>query len=151
VLLARGARRVVAIDVGRGQLDWRLRTDPRVTCLEGLNARRLAPTDLPADARAFDLIVIDVSFISLTHIVPVLPPLLRAGGHAIALVKPQFEAGRREVGKGGIIRDPAVQARVVEEVAGAAARVGLVRLAVEPSPILGAEGNREYLLLLRRT
>jgi 23S rRNA (cytidine1920-2'-O)/16S rRNA (cytidine1409-2'-O)-methyltransferase len=149
VLLARGAARVVALDVGRGQIAWRLRTDPRVTVIEGLNARALRPADLPADLRTFDLVTIDVSFISLRHILPVVPPLLAPGAHVIALVKPQFEAGRREVRTGGIVRDPVVHERVLAEVAGEALRLGLERLAVEPSPILGAAGNREFLLLLR--
>jgi 23S rRNA (cytidine1920-2'-O)/16S rRNA (cytidine1409-2'-O)-methyltransferase len=151
VLLSRGARTVVAIDVGRGQLDWRLRTDPRVIAIEGLNARRLTPDDLPAGARAFDLVVIDVSFISLAHILPVVPALLAPGGRVVALVKPQFEAGRGEVGRGGIVRDPAVHARVLDEVTAAASRVGLERAGLVPSPITGAEGNREFLLLLTRS
>lgn len=150
VLLQRGARRVVAIDVGHGQLEWRLRTDPRVLPLEGVNARRLQPDDLPPDARLFDLITIDVSFISLRHILPQAPALLQPGGRVIALVKPQFEAGREEVGKGGIVRDPAVHERVVAEIARAAGEVGLEREAMEPSPIEGTEGNREFFLLFRR-
>ena len=148
VLLARGATRVVALDVGSGQLDWRLRTDARVVCLEGINARYLTPEQLPVDARRFDVITIDASFISLTHLLPVLPPLLVPGGRAVVLVKPQFEAGREDVGPGGIVRDPAIHARVVEAVEDAARRVGLTALAVEPSPITGAEGNREFLMLL---
>ncbi len=148
VLLTRGAARVVAIDVGHNQLDWRLRQDPRVLCLEGVNARHLAPTDLPADTRAFDIITIDVSFISLAQILPVVPPLLKPGGRVVALVKPQFEAGRGDVGAGGIVTDPAVHARVIEDVTRAAHRIGLDRLALEPSPVTGAEGNREFLLLL---
>jgi 23S rRNA (cytidine1920-2'-O)/16S rRNA (cytidine1409-2'-O)-methyltransferase len=147
VLLARGARRVVAVDVGTGQLDWKLRTDPRVVCLERVNARYLAPDDLPEDARSFDLITMDVSFISLKLVLPVVPALLAGNGRAIALVKPQFEAGRDEVGAGGIVRDPSVHARVIEAVAASALQVGLTRLALEPSPITGAEGNREFLLL----
>lgn len=150
VLLARGARRVVAVDVGSGQLDWKLRTDPRVVCLERVNARYLTPADLPPDAREFDLVTIDVSFISLGLVLPVVPPLLAADGRVIALVKPQFEAGREDVGPGGIVRDPAVHARVVDAVAAHAHRVGLTRLAVEPSPITGAEGNREFLMLVGR-
>ena len=150
VLLSRGARRVVALDVGRAQLDWRLRTDPRVVTIEGLNARHLSPDDLPGDARVFELIVIDVSFISLAHILPVVPPLLVPEGRVIALVKPQFEAGRIEVGRGGIVRDAVVHARVLEEVSAAAARIGLERVAVVPSPITGAEGNQEFLMLLRQ-
>lgn len=148
VLLARGAARVVAIDVGTAQLDWRLRTDPRVVCLEGVNARHLTPDLLPVDARRFGIVTIDVSFISLAHILPAVPGLLAPGGRVVALVKPQFEAGRDEVGAGGIVRDPAVHARVIETAAEAAHRVGLVRIGVEPSPITGAEGNREFLMLL---
>jgi 23S rRNA (cytidine1920-2'-O)/16S rRNA (cytidine1409-2'-O)-methyltransferase len=148
VLLERGASRVVALDVGHNQLDWRLRNDPRVVCLEGVNARYLKPDDLPADLRTFDIVTIDVSFISLSLILPVVPPLLSAGSRVVALVKPQFEAGRGEVGKGGIVRDEDVHARVIDEVSAAAHRVGLERLAVAPSPVTGAEGNREFLLLL---
>ena len=149
VLLRRGAARVVALDVGHGQLDWGLRTDPRVVVLERVNARNLTPDDLPADARVFSIITIDVSFISLRLILPQIPPLLAPGADVIALVKPQFEAGRREVGKGGIVRDAAVQARVVEEVADAAVALGLTRAGVCESPITGMEGNHEYLLHVR--
>ena len=148
VMLARGAARVVALDVGTAQLDWKLRSDPRVVSLEGINARYLTAAMLPADAQCFDIITIDTSFISLSHILPVVPPLLAADGHVVALVKPQFEAGRHEVGAGGIVRDPAVHARVIEAVTTAALQVGLVRIGVEPSPITGAEGNREFLMLL---
>lgn len=148
VLLARGAAHVVAVDVGQGQLDWRLRTDPRVLCLDGLNARYLTPDQLPADHRRFDVVTIDVSFISLSHILPVVPLLLADHGRVIALVKPQFEAGREEVGRGGIVRDPEVHARTIRDVAAAAHRVGLSDLAVEPSPVTGAQGNREFLMLL---
>jgi 23S rRNA (cytidine1920-2'-O)/16S rRNA (cytidine1409-2'-O)-methyltransferase len=147
VLLHRGARLVVALDVGRGQIDWRLRNDPRVIVIERMNARRLRSEDLPDHARAFDLITVDVSFISLRHVFPVLPPLLLPGGRVVVLVKPQFEAGRREIGKGGIVRDPAVHARVLADTQETAAAVGLVRDATEPSPIEGAEGNREFLML----
>jgi 23S rRNA (cytidine1920-2'-O)/16S rRNA (cytidine1409-2'-O)-methyltransferase len=148
VLLQRGVVHVVALDVGHGQLDWRLRNDPRVHVIEGLNARFLRPEDLPAHTRTFDLIVIDVSFISLRYILPVLPALLRPDARVIALVKPQFEAGRAEVGKGGIVRDPAVHERVIDEITQSAHQVGLERLALAPSPIRGAEGNMEFLLLL---
>ena len=151
VLLTRGARRVVAVDVGTNQLDWKLRTDPRVVCLERVNARHLSPGDLPEDARVFDVVTIDVSFISLTLVLPVVPALLAEAGRIVALVKPQFEAGREEVGAGGIVRDPAVHARVVEAVSAAAHQVGLTRLGLEPSPITGAEGNREFLMLLGRS
>jgi 23S rRNA (cytidine1920-2'-O)/16S rRNA (cytidine1409-2'-O)-methyltransferase len=148
-LLQRGAARVVALDVGHGQLDWKLRNDPRVVVIERVNARTLTADRLPPDARAFDIVTIDVSFISLRHIFPVLPPLLAPGADVVALVKPQFEAGRTEVGKGGIVRDEAVRARVVEEVAAAADALGLRRAGDTVSPIEGMEGNREYLLHLK--
>lgn len=148
VLLHHGAARVIAIDVGHNQIDWKLRQDPRVVVREGLNARYLTPDDLPADARAFDIVTIDVSFISLAHILPVLPPLLKSTSRVVALVKPQFEAGRDDVGKGGIVRDPAIHERVIADVTRSAAEVGLKRLGLEPSPIEGAEGNREFLLCL---
>jgi 23S rRNA (cytidine1920-2'-O)/16S rRNA (cytidine1409-2'-O)-methyltransferase len=148
VLLANGAARVVALDVGEGQLDWRLRTDPRVVCLERVNARYLTPEMLPVNARRFDLVTADVSFISLRHILPAIPPLLARGGRVVVLVKPQFEAGRHEVGAGGVVRDVTVQQRTIETVADAALQVGLTRVAVEPSPVTGAEGNREFLMLL---
>jgi len=148
VLLRRGAARVVALDVGHGQLDWRLRNDPRVIVRERTNARTLTADALPDDARSFDIVTIDVSFISLGQILPVVPPLLALGADIVALVKPQFEAGRAEVGKGGIVRDPAVQARVVEEVVERALELGLTRAGVTESPITGMEGNREFLLHL---
>jgi 23S rRNA (cytidine1920-2'-O)/16S rRNA (cytidine1409-2'-O)-methyltransferase len=150
VMLQRGARRVVALDVGHGQLDWKLRSDARVLVIERLNARLLTPEQLPDDARVFDLVTIDVSFISLRHILPVVPALLAPGAGVVALVKPQFEAGRAEVGTGGIVRDPAVQARVIEEVTAAADALGLQRAGLTASPIEGMEGNREFLLHLRR-
>jgi 23S rRNA (cytidine1920-2'-O)/16S rRNA (cytidine1409-2'-O)-methyltransferase len=146
VLLRRGARRVVALDVGHGQLDWGLRNDPRVVVLEGFNARTLTPADL---AGPVDVVTIDVSFISLKHILPQLPPLLADGADIIALVKPQFEAGREEVGKGGLVKDPAVHERVIAEVTRAAEAVGLACMAVVSSPITGATGNQEFLLHLR--
>ncbi len=145
VLLTRGATRVVALDVGHGQIDWTLRNDPRVVVIEHFNARHLQPTDLPGSV---DIVAIDVSFISLRHILPVVPPLLRPGADVIALVKPQFEAGRSEIRK-GVIRDEAVQSRVVGEVSAAAREVGLKPVASTPSPITGAKGNVEFLLHLR--
>ena len=151
VMLTRGARRVLALDVGTNQLDWKLRSDPRVVSLEGTNARYLTPEMLPEDLRTFDLVSIDVSFISLSHILPVVPRLLAPHGRVIALVKPQFEAGRSEVGTGGIVRDPEVHRRVIEAVATSALQVGLIRRSVEPSPVTGAEGNREFLMLLAPT
>lgn len=141
-LLQRGAARVVALDVGHGQLDWKLRQDPRVEVRENVNARYLQPADFAAP---FDLVVADVSFISLTKILPVAPALLRPGAIVITLIKPQFEVGREEVGRGGIVRDEAAQRRVVEEVSQCAAALGLRMRGVIDSPILGADGNREFL------
>jgi 23S rRNA (cytidine1920-2'-O)/16S rRNA (cytidine1409-2'-O)-methyltransferase len=145
VLLKRGATRVVALDVGHGQIDWTLRNDPRVVVIEHFNARHLTPADLPGPV---DIVTIDVSFISLRQILPVVPPLLRPAADVIALVKPQFEAGRGESRK-GVIRDAAVQSRVVDEVSAAAREVGLHPVASTPSPITGAKGNVEVLLHLR--
>ncbi|HYN84636.1 MAG TPA: TlyA family RNA methyltransferase [Pyrinomonadaceae bacterium] len=146
-LLQRGARRVVAVDVGRNQLDYRLRTDPRVEVREGVNARHLAPEDF---GEQFDLAVMDVSFISATKVLPAVVTLLRAGGRAIVLVKPQFEVGRGEVGRGGVVRDPEKHARVVAEVGGAAERLGLAARGVVTSPIRGADGNTEFLALYEK-
>jgi 23S rRNA (cytidine1920-2'-O)/16S rRNA (cytidine1409-2'-O)-methyltransferase len=145
VLLKRGAAHVVALDVGHGQIDWRLRNDPRVLVIERFNARRLTPGDLPGRV---DIVTIDVSFISLRQILPAVPPVLAPGADVVALVKPQFEAGRAEVRK-GIIRDPAIQARVLDEVAVAAGEVGLRRAGSTTSPITGQKGNVEFLLHLR--
>ena len=145
VLLQRGATRVIALDVGHGQLDWTLRNDPRVLTIEHFNARSLTPADLPGRV---DIVCIDVSFISLRQILPVVPPLLRPGADVIALVKPQFEAGRREVRK-GVIHDVAIHARVVGEIRDAATAVGLTTSASVPSPITGQKGNIEFLLHLR--
>src|SRR5262245_46072785 len=141
-LLQRGAARVVAIDVGRGQLDWRLRQDSRGELRENVNARYLSPDDF---TDRFDLGAVDVSFISLTRILPVIPPLLLAPAFVITLIKPQFEVGREEVGKGGIVRDETAQRRVVEEITSFAAGLGMRPLEVIDSPILGADGNREFL------
>jgi 23S rRNA (cytidine1920-2'-O)/16S rRNA (cytidine1409-2'-O)-methyltransferase len=146
-LLQRGARRVVALDVGHNQIDWRLRNDSRVEVREGVNARHLAPEDF---GERFDLVVMDVSFISATKVMPALVPLMTDGGSLIVLVKPQFEVGRGEVGKGGVVRDAAQHARVVEEVSRAARGLGLTVGGVIDSPILGAEGNKEFLALYGR-
>lgn len=145
VLRQRGAARIVALDVGYGQIDWQLRTDPRVIVIEGFNARALTVDALPGPV---DIVVIDVSFISLRQILPVVPPLLRPGADVVALVKPQFEAGRAEVRK-GVVRDPAVHLRVINEVSAAAREVGLTPVASVPSPITGAKGNQEFFLHLR--
>jgi 23S rRNA (cytidine1920-2'-O)/16S rRNA (cytidine1409-2'-O)-methyltransferase len=149
VLLRRGAVKVVALDVGHGQLDWKLRNDPRVVVLERINARTVTAEQLPADARSFAIATMDVSFISARQVLPAIVPLLDRGADVVVLVKPQFEAGRGEVGKGGLVRDPLVHARVVDEVAAAASALGLTRLALADSPITGSEGNREFLLHLR--
>jgi 23S rRNA (cytidine1920-2'-O)/16S rRNA (cytidine1409-2'-O)-methyltransferase len=147
VLLRRGAASVVALDVGRAQLDWRLRTDPRVLVREGVNARALTPDDVPHHV---SVVTIDVSFISLKHILPALPPFLEPNADIVALVKPQFEAGREEVGKHGIVSDPAVHDAVIARVTEYATAAGLARVAMTPSPITGATGNQEFFLHLRR-
>jgi 23S rRNA (cytidine1920-2'-O)/16S rRNA (cytidine1409-2'-O)-methyltransferase len=149
VLLARGARHVVALDVGHGQLDWRIRQDTRVTVIERVNARALTADRLPESARRFGVVTIDVSFISLGMVLPAVRVFLEPGGDVVALVKPQFEAGRDEVGRGGLVEDPAVHARVVREVGLAAERLGLAVVGATPSPITGVEGNREFFLHLR--
>jgi 23S rRNA (cytidine1920-2'-O)/16S rRNA (cytidine1409-2'-O)-methyltransferase len=145
VLLRRGARHVVALDVGHGQFDWRLRNDPRVLVIEGVNARHLVPAQLPG---LVDIVTIDVSFISLRLVLPAVPAVLRAGANVVALVKPQFEAGRDEVGRGGLVLDPEVRQRVIADVSAAAAAIGLAPHGMTPSPITGAAGNQEYLLHL---
>jgi 23S rRNA (cytidine1920-2'-O)/16S rRNA (cytidine1409-2'-O)-methyltransferase len=149
VLLQRGARHVVALDVGHDQLHWKIRSDPRVTVIEHFNARDLTRADLPDLGTGADLVTIDVSFISLRHIFPVLPALLAPGASVVALVKPQFEAGRKDVGKGGLVTDPAIHARVIDEATAAAAEVGFERLGLVPSPVTGAHGNQEFLMHLR--
>ena len=149
VWLQRGARHVIALDVGHSQLHWKVRSDPRVTVIENTNARYLAPGGLPDVGGPITRVSIDVSFISLRHIFAVLPPLIARGSDIVALVKPQFEAGRKDVGKGGLVQDPDVHARVVSDVTMAAAEVGLKRIAMIDSPITGAEGNREFLLHLK--
>lgn len=146
VLLRRGAASVVALDVGHGQLDWTLRNNPRVIVREGVNARNLRVGDLPHHA---DLVTIDVAFISLSYILPTLPPLLARGADVVALVKPQFEAGRHDVGRGGLVTDPAIHEAVVARVTADAAAAGFTRVGFTPSPITGASGNREFFLHLR--
>lgn len=146
-LLQRGARRVYAIDVGYGQLDAGLRQDPRVVVMERCNARNLALDALP---EACSLAVMDLSFISLTKVVPAVLPHLEPGGRLLALVKPQFEAGRELVGKGGIVRDEEVRRRVVEETVAALAALGLEPLALCDSPVRGARGNLETFALFAK-
>ena len=143
-LLQRGALRVVTVDVGRNQLDWRLRNDPRVVVREGVNARYLKSDDFDG---LFDLAVMDVSFISATKVMPAIVNLLTDTGRLITLIKPQFEVGRGEVGRGGIVRDPEKHARVVEEVNSAATNLGLGVGDVIKSPLRGADGNVEFLAL----
>jgi 23S rRNA (cytidine1920-2'-O)/16S rRNA (cytidine1409-2'-O)-methyltransferase len=145
-LLQRGAARVWAIDVGHGQLDWKIRNDPRVVVREGLNARALPPAEFP---EKFDLAVCDASFISTTMLIPAMVPLLKTGGEMILLVKPQFEVERGQVGKGGIVREPELHQAACGRVRGAAEAQGFATDIIE-SPILGAEGNREFLLYARR-
>ncbi len=143
-LLQHGAKKVFAVDVGHNQIDWRLRNDPRVEVREGVNARYLEPKDFP---QKFDLVVVDVSFISVTKVLPALIPLIRKSGAIITLIKPQFEVGRGEVGSGGIVRDEMKRSRAVEEVNEAAKALGLTVANVIESPIQGAEGNVEFLAL----
>ncbi len=146
-LLQRGARRVYALDVGYGQLDFTLRGDPRVVVMERVNARYLEPGAIPERC---GLITVDVSFISVLKVAPALRPVLVPGGLLLALLKPQFEAGRRLVGKGGVVRDPAVRRRVVRERAAELAALGLQPLGIVDSRVAGAKGNRESFVLLRR-
>jgi len=145
-LLQHGAARVWALDVGHNQLVWRLRQDPRVVVLEGVNARSLDPEQFPV---RFDLATIDVSFISLTKILPALGSCLSGAADCIALIKPQFEVGKGEVGRGGIVTDPAKHRRVLNEIKDAAIRLGFSPTGLIESPIPGAEGNREFLMHLK--
>lgn len=150
--LQAGAADVVCVDVGRAQLHAKLRADPRVTNLEQVNARHLRPADLPRPD--YDAIVMDLSFISLKAVLPAVWPCLRPGGVLVALVKPQFEAGKAEVDKGrGVIRDPAVQEATLTAVRdfALAELPGASLVGTMDSPITGADGNREFLLVLRRT
>jgi len=145
-LLQRGAARVYALDVGYGQLDARLRQDPRVVVMERINARHLAPQDLPEPV---SLVTVDVSFISLAKVVPALLPHLAPGGLLLPMIKPQFEAGRGQVGKGGILRDEARREQVVQAAAASLAGLGLTLLGRFDSPVAGMGGNREAFVLLR--
>ena len=147
-LLQHGARGVVAIDVGHNQLDWRLRNDPRVDAREGVNARYLKPEDF---AERFDLAVMDLSFISATKVLPAVISLLTEAGRIITLIKPQFEVGRGEVGKGGIVTDPLKHQRVITEVNASASELGLKISGLIDSPIKGADGNTEFLALYERS
>ena len=148
VLLLRGARRVYAVDVGHGQLAWKLRQDPRVVVLERLNARYLTRANIP---EPIDLITCDASFIGLSTVLPIPFGLAAEKAQLVALVKPQFEAGRAHVGKGGVVRDPEIHREVCERAASwVAAQPGWSVVGLIESPILGPEGNREFLLYARR-
>jgi len=144
-LLAHGAREVFAVDVGYGQLDWKLRNDPRVKVYEKTNIRYLEVSALPHHA---ELATIDVSFISLKLVLPAAKKLLVPGGEIIALIKPQFEVGKGKVGKGGVVRSPAEHLRVIEEIKESAARLGYESRGLVESPLLGPKGNKEFFLHL---
>jgi 23S rRNA (cytidine1920-2'-O)/16S rRNA (cytidine1409-2'-O)-methyltransferase len=146
VLLQRGAASVIALDVGHGQLDWKLRRDPRVIVKEGVNARHLTADDVP---HLVNLVTIDVAFISVRLILPALPPFLDHPADVVVLVKPQFEAGRDQVGKHGVVADPVVHDGVITDVTTSAESVGFTRVAMIPSAITGATGNQEFFLHLR--
>ena len=152
-LLQHGAARVFAVDVGHGQLAWKLRQDPRVLVMEKTNARELTPAGFPPPFAPADLVVIDCSFISLRKILPPAVALLRPAGKIVALIKPQFEAGKAEADKGaGVITDPAVHQRVISELEAFTATMPAVRwCGVAESPLLGPAGNKEFLLLLEKT
>jgi 23S rRNA (cytidine1920-2'-O)/16S rRNA (cytidine1409-2'-O)-methyltransferase len=146
VLLQAGAARVHAVDCGAGQLDWKLRNHPRVTVHEGINARSLAFSDIGELA---GLVTCDVSFISVTLILPAAVPLLSSGGQMVVLIKPQFEVGKGQVGKGGIVREPELHKAACDRIEGAVREFGFETRLMD-SPILGAEGNKEFLLHARR-
>ena len=146
-LLQRGARRVIAVDVGYGQLAWKLREDPRVLSLEKTNIRHLEPETLPELA---DIAVIDASFISLDKVLPPTLRLIKEEATVVALIKPQFEVGRGQVGKGGVVRDEKKHAEVVAAITALAESLGLLVLGVRDSPILGPKGNKEFLIHLKK-
>ena len=146
--LKRGAVHVTAVDVGYGQLDWHLRDDPRVEVLERTNARYITPDQVKGQ---FDMAVIDVSFISLALILPAVLPLIRPNAVIVAMVKPQFEVGRKNLGKGGVVRDEKIRLEAVDGVAKQAREIGLDVLARTPSRLKGPKGNQEYFLLLSRS
>jgi len=146
-LLQVGAARVYALDVGYGQLAWKLRADPRVVCLERINIRYFNGQGLDPPP---DLATIDVSFISLKLVLPVVERLVVGGGSLLALIKPQFEVSRGEVGKHGVVRDPDLHARVIEDIVACARGLGLAVVGTCPSPLLGPAGNREFFLLARK-
>ena len=146
-LLQQGAKKVFAIDVGYGQLAWKLRSDPRVVCMERTNIRNLRPEDL---GEPLDLSVIDVSFISLKLVLPVIWTLLKPEGQVLCLIKPQFEAGKEKVGKKGVVRDPAVHREVLENFLQTASEIGFTVKNLTFSPVKGPEGNIEFLAHLSK-
>jgi 23S rRNA (cytidine1920-2'-O)/16S rRNA (cytidine1409-2'-O)-methyltransferase len=152
-LLQHGAAKVYAVDVGHGQLAWKLRHDHRVVVMERVNARQLTVDQFPRGFTLSDIVVIDCSFISLRKIVPAAVPLLKPSGWIVALIKPQFEAGKAEADKGaGVITDPAVHQRVIDELkAFMSTQSSLCWKAVTESPILGPAGNKEFLVLIEKT
>ena len=147
-MLQNGASHVYAIDVGRGQLDWKLRNDPRVTSMEKTNIRYVVPGDLPEPG---EFASIDVSFISLSKVFPPVRDLLADNSYIVCLIKPQFEAGRSQVGKHGVVRDPAIHREVILKVLAYARNSGLVPLMLDFSPVRGPEGNIEYLALMQKS
>ncbi len=147
-LLKKGAKKVYAIDVGYGQFDWSLRNDPRITLLEKTNIRYLERDAVP---EVIDLAVIDVSFISLLKVLPKVAGFLGAEGRVLALIKPQFEVGRRMVGKGGVVRDEASRLSAIEAVREGAVDLGFAVVGICDSPILGQKGNKEYFIYLGRS
>ena len=146
-MLQNGAEKVYAVDVGYNQLDYRLRTHPKVVCMERTNARYLTREQIP---EPLDFFSVDVSFISLNLIFPAVRPLMREGGEGVCLIKPQFEAGRGKVGKNGVVREPQIHEEVIRKIIDYADSIGFEVLHLEYSPIKGPEGNIEYLLHIRK-
>ena len=146
-MLQNGAKKVYAIDVGRGQLDWKLRNDPRVVCMEKTNIRYVTPEDI---GEPVDFSSIDVSFISLTKVLEPIRAYLKDDGQIVALIKPQFEAGREKVGKKGVVREKSTHREVIRKVMDYAQSIGFDLCALEFSPIKGPEGNIEYLIHLKK-
>ena len=146
-MLQNGAKKVYAIDVGRGQLDWKLRQDERVVCMEKTNIRYVTPEDI---GELVDFVSIDVAFISLTKVLEPVKALMKEGASMVCLIKPQFEAGREKVGKKGVVRDPAVHRDVIESIISYAGSLGFTICGLDFSPIRGPEGNIEYLLYIKK-
>lgn len=146
-MLQNGAAKVFSVDVGYGQFAWKLRQDPRVVCMEKTNIRYVTPEDI---GEALDFASVDVSFISLTKVLPPARELLKDGAEMVCLIKPQFEAGREKVGKKGVVRDPKVHEEVIEKIVGFATENGFQVLGLDYSPVKGPEGNIEYLVHIRK-